>query len=518
MITLIGLGPGDPEAMSRGAERALRTASAAMQAGAGMLFLRTETHPCVETLREWGLQFTSFDPLYETSADFDGIYASISERVIEAALLSEEIAYAVPGHPLFGERSVRLILQQAEVRQIPTRIVASGSFVEAALTAARVEIAEGCDVRDALTLTLSDQVDRNGAPLPARLDPSRGLLLFQVYDTAAAAQAKLALMRDYPDDWEVCVVHWAGVPGHEEVTRLPLYRLDRIPVDHLTSVYIPPLPPSLRRGSFAALVGVMARLRAPDGCPWDREQTHATLRRYLVEETYEAIEAIDHDDPDHLCEELGDVLLQVVFHAQLASEEGIFNIDDVTNGIVEKLVRRHPHVFGEIEVEDSAEVLRNWERIKREEKAARGQAAQPSSLLDGVPKSLPALLLALEISKRVVKVGFEWKSLDDVIAKLEEEWGELKAELAHPEPDAERVQAELGDLLFTVVQIARWNKIDPEDALRAMTARFSRRFQYIEQQAAAQGRALTEMTLEEMDALWDEAKRFLTPSSKSGLD
>lgn len=508
MITLIGLGPGAPDAMSRGAERALRSASDAMQDGNGFLFLRTEIHPCVATLRDWELQFTSFDSLYETAPDFETIYQAIAARVVDTAKTSEQVAYAVPGHPLFGERAVSLILSQAKVHSIPARIVASGSFIEAALTAGQSEIAEGCDVRDALSLPLADRVDKDGLPQSSRIDSTRGLLLFQVHDPAAASHAKLSLMRDYPDDWEVVLIQQAGVPGQEAVTRLPLYRLDRVAVDHLTSVYVPPLPPSLRKSLLPSLVGVMARLRGADGCPWDREQTHTTLRRYLIEETYEAIEAIDNEDAEHLCEELGDVLLQVVFHAQLAAEEGLFTMDDVTQGIVQKLVRRHPHVFGQVQVEDSAEVLRNWDRIKSEEKADRG-SMRPASLLDGMSQSLPALLFALEISKRVVKVGFEWKTIDDVIAKLQEEMEELTAELLHPEPDTDRIDAELGDVLFTVVQIARWRKIDPEDALRRMVARFCRRFRYIEQQAAHQHRDLSAMTLEEMDTLWNEAKRIM---------
>lgn len=515
MITLIGLGAGDSDSLSRGAERALRLASEQAQNGTGALTLRTDRHPCADWLREQGLWFQSFDAVYEAAPDFGEVYAQIAQAVINEAgrRLPDgapfPVAFAVPGHPLFAEETTRLIIEAAQERGIPTQIIASGSFVEASLTAAGSSLEDGCDIRDALTLQKRDRVDAQGNRIGGRIDVTRGLLLFQVYDADAASQTKLALMRDYPDDWQISIIQAAGVPGMQNVKQVPLFQLDRAPVDHLTSVYVPPLPPALRRAGFAELAGIMARLRAPDGCPWDREQTYTTLKKYFVEETYEVLDALDTfvagGDPMAFCEELGDVLLQVVFHAQLASEEDIFDIDDVSAAIVEKLVRRHPHVFGKVQVADSAEALRNWERIKRAEKAP-DDAGYRKSLLDGVPGALPALMQAMEISKRVVKVGFEWNAFDDVLAKWDEETSELKAELAATPPDKAKITGELGDLLFTLVQIARWQNIDPEDALRQMLARFGSRFRYIEQRAGEQNRDLNAMTLVEMDALWDEAK------------
>ena len=518
MITLIGLGAGDSDSLSRGAERALREAADRAQNGTGVLYLRTARHPCVTWLREQGIAFDSFDAVYDTAPDFAAVYAQIANVILQEAgrVLPEgqplEVAFAVPGHPLFAEESVRQILEAASALNIATRIVTSGSFVEAALTAAGASLQDGCDIRDALTLQARDRVDAQGSRTAGRLDVTRGLLLFQVFDNASASHAKLCLMRDYPDDWMVTIIRAAGVPDMQDAQQVPLFRLDRAPVDHLTSVYVPPLPAPLRRPGFNELVGLMARLRAPDGCPWDREQTYTSLKKYFVEETYEVLDALDTfvagGDAGGFCEELGDVLLQVVFHAQLASEDDAFDIDDVSSAIVEKLVRRHPHVFGATQVEDSAEVLRNWERIKRAEKSPE-DAGYRKSLLDGVPRALPALMQAMEVSKRVVKVGFEWNAFEDVIAKWDEETTELKAELAAPTVDKDCVAGELGDLLFTLVQIARWQKIDPEDALRQMLARFSSRFRYIEQRAGEQDRDLNDMTLAEMDALWDEAKARL---------
>ena len=252
------------------------------------------------------------------------------------------------------------------------------------------------------------------------------------------------------------------------------------------------------RVTFQEFVALIARLRGPDGCPWDREQTFASLKRFMIEEAYEAVEAVDSNSRERLCDELGDVLIQVVLNAQLAAEEGSFTITDVIEGVTAKLVRRHPHVFGDVTVADSAEVLRNWEAIKRTEKPER------TSILDGVPRDLPALMKAMEVSRRAVKVGFEWPSLDEVFAKLHEEIAELQAAL--PSADRNAIAGEIGDLLFTTVNIARFLQVDPEDALRTMVARFSERFRHMERDVARTGRRLTDLSPEEWDRLWEAAK------------
>ena len=246
-----------------------------------------------------------------------------------------------------------------------------------------------------------------------------------------------------------------------------------------------PTPPQ----AFERLAEIIARLRAPDGCPWDREQTHVTLRTHLLEEACETMDAIDSGDDEHLCEELGDLLMQPVLHAQIAAEEQRFDIVDVIEGISDKLVRRHPHVFGEVQVADSGEVLVNWDAIKRQEKAKKGQNA--ASILSGVPNTLPALSQAMEISKKAAKSGFEWPDMDGVLAKLREEIAELEAELKDESlsKDAarERIAEELGDLLFTAVNVARWRKVDPELALRDTIRRFQGRFEKMEAAAREQG-------------------------------
>jgi tetrapyrrole methylase family protein / MazG family protein len=272
--------------------------------------------------------------------------------------------------------------------------------------------------------------------------------------------------------------------------------------------------------SFDHLVELMAKLRAPDGCPWDRKQTHESLKPYLVEEAYEVLESIDADSPDRLRDELGDVLLQIIFHAQIAAEQDHFTIDDVIHSLFEKLVRRHPHVFGREDQREAMtpeEVKHRWEKIKHQERTDKGETG---SSLDGVPKTLPALLRAYQIQARASRVGFDWTRPEPVLAKLDEELDELRQAMASSGDDSdfnertapgaqpqERVEAELGDVLFTLVNLARFLKVNPEEALRKAVQRFTDRFHFMETRAMASGRALQELTAAEMDALWDQAKR-----------
>jgi tetrapyrrole methylase family protein / MazG family protein len=275
---------------------------------------------------------------------------------------------------------------------------------------------------------------------------------------------------------------------------------------------------------FTKVVEIMAALRAQNGCPWDRKQTHESLKPYLLEETYEVLETIDQCDEQKLREELGDVLLQVIFHSQIGAETESFTIEDVLDTLATKLIRRHPHVFGNSQqterLSDSEQVLNQWEEIKRAEREAAGT---PQSALEGVPKALPALLRAYQIQARAARVGFDWPQnaagLDQIFGKVAEEIAELRDALAMSRTQAgtassqsgnrEEIEAELGDLLFSLVNLARFLKTNPEDALRRATNRFTDRFHLVEAGAAEKGRSLTAMTLAEMDELWDEAKRRL---------
>jgi MazG family protein len=266
--------------------------------------------------------------------------------------------------------------------------------------------------------------------------------------------------------------------------------------------------------NFEDLIELMQKLRSPDGCPWDREQTYATLAPMLLEEAYEAFEAVEEardGQPNELRDELGDLLFQIVFYAQVAKEQGDFSINDVTNAIHEKMVRRHPHVFGDINAADTATVLRNWEAMKQDERRAAGKNEREESLLDGVSSKAPALMEAHQLSSKAARVGFDWEKLEDIFAKLGEEVGELRAAIqthasSNTEADHTRIREELGDLLFAVTNIARHLKVEPEAALKLTNRKFRQRFGFIERKLRERKQSFDATTLEELEALWQEAK------------
>ena len=263
--------------------------------------------------------------------------------------------------------------------------------------------------------------------------------------------------------------------------------------------------PSLGEGtSFESFAEIVAHLRAPDGCPWDQKQTHQTLRTHLLEEAYETLTAMDENDSAGMREEFGDLLLQIVLNAQIATETDEFSTASVIKGIYDKIVRRHPHVFGDVELNGVDGVLQNWEKIKEKERKDNGVGEKEKGLLDGVPSALPALTQALEYQDRAARVGFDWPEVDGVLDKVREEIEEIKQA-----QNIDEVTAELGDLFFVLVNLARWRKVDAESALRGTNLKFKKRFGYVEQGAKKQGRNLSDMTLEEMDALWNEAKKVL---------
>lgn len=339
-------------------------------------------------------------------------------------------------------------------------------------------------------LTLLDAQEFSSAHFPPT-PPDVDMLILGVDSREMAAQVKAVLQANYPDEHGIFLVD----EGMRKEERLGM--LGSGDYSSSTCVYIP----SLGEGtSFEAFAEIVAHLRAPDGCPWDKEQTHQTLRKHLLEESYEALSAIDANDFDGMREEFGDLLLQIVLNAQIASETKDFSMREIVHGIYDKIVRRHPHVFGDVKLDGVDGVLQNWEKLKEKE---RGKKKEDKGLLDGVPSILPALNQAQEYQDRAARVGFDWPEIDGVLDKIREEIEEIKQA-----QNLEEVTGELGDLFFVLVNLARWRKVDAESALREANLKFKKRFGYVEKSAKGQGRNLSDMTLEEMDAFWNEAKKL----------
>jgi tetrapyrrole methylase family protein/MazG family protein len=508
-ITIIGLGPGNPDLLTRQAWELLQ--------GLELLYVRTRVHPTVAALPPQ-LELRSFDTLYEQARGFAQIYETIAETLLAEARAGQPICYAVPGHPLVAEASSRHLLARARSEGIAVHVVPGLSFLEPLCAALGLDpLEQGLQLVDALDLippplpptdapawVEMQGLGRYQAPLlPFPLVPTRPALLVQLYSRAVASDVKLSLLERYPAEHPVTLVRAAGVEGAEQVWSLPLHELDhQQSLDHLTSAYLSPLAPHQDLRGPDGLLWVAARLLGPDGCPWDRQQTHQSLRGGLLEEVYEVLEALDAGDFDALAEELGDLLLQVVVHSEMARQAGSFEMGDVQEQIAAKLIRRHPHVFSDLAVAGTGEVLANWDAIKAQELAEKGRARQ--SVLDGIPAALPALALAQKVGGRAAKVGFDWPEVESLWHKLHEELGELRRELGVASPDPARVADEYGDLLYVAANLGRRLGLDAESALREAVAKFRQRFTRVE--ALAAGQDLRQMPVEQLVALWNTAK------------
>ncbi|WP_099353512.1 nucleoside triphosphate pyrophosphohydrolase [Fredinandcohnia onubensis] len=479
MITVIGLGAGDLSQLPLGIYRKLLATE--------HLYLRTKEHPVIKELEAEGISYRSFDDIYEKHDQFEDVYDEIVD-ILRKEAKTKEIVYAVPGHPMVAEKTTQLLLED---QNLQVKIEGGQSFIDPLLASLRIDPIEGFQFIDALSFE-SDE-----------LQLSQHIIICQVYDQYMASNVKLTLMEQLPDEYEVYIVTAAG-SKEEKITKVPLYELDRgVEVNNLTSVYVPPVQEaeSLYH-DFRTFRRIIAALRGPGGCPWDQKQTHQSLKKYLLEEAYEVLDAIDREDDDHLAEELGDVLLQVALHAQIGEDEGMFTIDDVIRGISEKMIRRHPHVFGDVTAETADEVVTNWEQIKQSEK---GSIKEEKSIFDEITKGLPGLMKAIEYQKKAAKVGFDWDAVEPMWDKVFEEINEYKAAVEEKQK-GEAIQ-EFGDILFALANIARFYKFDPEEALAMTNQKFVRRFQFIEIELRKRGLKIEEQTLEELDAIWEVAKQ-----------
>ncbi len=476
-IIIIGLGPGSPGHLTREAHSYL--------ASGRPLFFRTLNHPSARYYAAKNNQAVSFDFLYEQGSDFEQVYQKITGRLVKAARRHGTICYAVPGHPSVGEATVESLRRTCPHLRIKLRIVEGISFLEPLLSALKIDLLDGVTIYDALVL------ERLKEPSPNHL------IIAQVYNRNLASRTKLRLMELYPEDYPVIAVRASGMK-EEQLWKTTLNKLDRKSAfNHLTTLYLPPF----QYCGIGDLKEIMVKLRSEKGCPWDKRQTHHSLRQYLIEEAYETVAAIDDGDDAALQEELGDVLLQVVFHSQIAREENRFNFDQVVETIVEKLTRRHPHVFGTDKADDAAQVKILWEQIKSDERNRQ----KPSAAIS-IDHALPALLKAYKMQKRAASAGFDWPCIKGPLEKAREELAEL--EEAFVANDKNAIEEELGDYLFTIVNISRFLEVNPELALGKTISKFIDRFGYVMQKAEQSGRPVSSFSLEELDRWWEEAKKY----------
>lgn len=478
MKTLWIVGLGTPGRCTVAAQEAVRHAD--------RLFLQTAEHPSCRWIAEEGIAAETMDALYNEAEDFDELNEAIAERLL-AEENGETVVYAAPGRGIEGTAQMSEILTLAKERGIKVRRIPGIGYADTALC--EIDPFENSPV----VCTAVEVTERS-------IDVSLPLVIEELDTVIKAGEVKLHLMEYYPEEWPVQLIYM-NEGGEYQVKEFPLYELDRKRDFFAATVLaLAPVPFTEReRHGVEGLMQVLFDLRAPGGCPWDAEQTHESLKSSLLEETYEVLDAIEREDEDALCEELGDLLLQIGFHATIAGERCAFTLRDVTTGIVNKLIYRHPHVYKDARVRNSEDVLVNWESLKKKEKHFETQ----TEVLEAVPKNFPALIRAHKVQKKAAHVGFDWDDPSGALAKVREEADEVQEALAN----GTNLFEELGDLLFAAVNVSRLCGEEAEPALKAATDKFVRRFGAMEKLILENGRTLEGMSLEEMDNFWDEAKR-----------
>jgi tetrapyrrole methylase family protein/MazG family protein len=482
MIKIVGLGPGDKDALTIGTVYEFENTK--------NIFLRTEKHPTVDYLIEKGIKFETYDNVYENTENFDEVYLNIANDLLVKHNSLGELIYGVPGHPLVAEKSVFNLIELCKENNVEYKIIPAVSFIDAMIESIKIDPIEGLKVIDAFDI--GNQI----------LDKRIGTIITQVYNQLIASEVKLKLLDQYNDETDIYYVRAAGIKGQESIRKIPLFELDmQEDIDYLTSVYIP--KDMNNKKDFNDLLDIIEILRGENGCPWDREQTHESLKKSLVEESYEVIDAIDQADDDSLIEELGDVLLQVVFHASIGKEDGYFDINDVIGAICDKMISRHPHVFKRSsELNSSEEVLVKWDDLKKKEKGYNTITEE----MNGITKGLPALLRAHKVQEKAKKVGFDFEDISFAINKVKEELKEV-IDVYNTE-NVDKITEEVGDLLFSCVNVARFLKVDEEVALNYTIDKFIKRFAYIESVAKEKNIELTNTSLDEMDKLWEISKKI----------
>ena len=479
-LTIVGLGPGPKEDLTMRAQTAIRQAQ--------RLFVQTERHPLYPYLCEQNAWVETVDSAYEQAEDFDALNETIARRVLDAARTAHTV-WAAAGHGLQGQAASQAILQLAKQEGVKVDVVPGLSADAAALAASGVDACAGVNVH-------VGEVDA------LRVDGSRTQIITELDTPLRAGQAKIALMQVYGDEHPV---YWVClVDNTMQAVPILLCELDRQMNYDITCSVVIPGRPLLQRDRFqtADLLEICRILRAPDGCPWDREQTHFSLKSSLLEECCEVLAAIDEGDSDHVCEELGDVLLNLALHATIGAEQGEYTMEDITTGICTKMIRRHPHIFSDVQADTSEQVLQNWEAIKAQERGDERQAPKP--LLQGVGEGMPALIRAQKLQQKARKIGFDWEDYRPAMHKVREELDELTQEM---EGQGLHTEEEAGDLLFAAVNVARLCGVHAETALMRACEKFQSRIHAMERLALLQGNELKTLSLQEQDALWEKIKK-----------
>lgn len=481
-IIIIGLGPGDVGMLTLQAVEKLKSGH--------MVFLRTEKHPTIDYFKKENIKYHSYDFAYEREEDFDKVYEYIANDLIKKTEEFGTVIYCVPGNPLVAEKTVALLIDYGSRKEVELEIVSGMSFIDPVISSLGFDPINGLKILDGLSL--GEQT----------VDINTDNLITQVYNKVIASDVKLKLTEIYGDDYSVYLIRAAGVKGQEKIKKVPLYGIDRVDwIDYLTSIYIPKMDKINKEVyDMNNLINIMEKLRSKEGCPWDIKQTHKSLRQYILEEAYEVVDAIESGDTDYLVEELGDLLLQIVFHSQIGREEGYFTIWDIITGICRKLIYRHPHVFGENRVNDDTEAISNWNQMKDREKNITSHYER---LVD-IPKGLSSLMKSYKIQEKAADVGFDWEDIKGPIEKVKEEFKEVLEEYKKGRGDY--LEEELGDLLFAIVNLSRFLKINPEVALNKTINKFIERFRFMEQEAIEAGKDLNKLNLEEMEQLWNRSK------------
>jgi len=479
-IYIIGLGPGNIESLTLAGVRQMKKGY--------KNFLRTENHPTVEYLKAENIPYESFDSIYNKGENFEEVYSEIVEFLIEEVNKQGTINYIVPGNPMVAENTVKDLVNR-DFTDIEVEIISGISFIEPILELVKKDPVSGLQIVDGIGLSEKD------------LNLNMDTIVTQVYSRLILSDIKLVLAEIYGDEYKIYFIQNAGMDS-ECVKYIPIYELDRgLEPNLLTSLYIPKMEDFIARDfyNFNDILKIMEILRSEKGCPWDKKQTHKSLREFMVEEAYEAVDAIDEGDIDNLVEELGDVLLQVVFHSAIGKEEGTFSIYEVLSILGKKLIYRHPQVFSNKKLEKADDIVYNWDVLKYESRDLDTHTAKLRDI-----KGLPSLLTSYKVQKKAADFGFDWDNIDGSMDKIEEEYKEVKEAIALK--DINDIEGEIGDLIFSIVNLSRFLGINPEIALNRTINKFITRIAHMEKMTLEVNKDLKDLSLDELDRLWNQVK------------